>query len=138
MINFVTPLDCRALLDGENWELLRDLVVDVGQPGGKDHIRIKKGFVTDFGSVPGFLQFFVSPQGKSKPAYVLHDWLYRNQPYNQLVCDGLLVDAMECLGVGWLQRNLVYRGLRLGGFVTYNRYTKKLKEQLNETRIQDN
>lgn len=127
MISFVTPLDCRALPDGTNWELLRDLVADVGQPGGKDSIRIKKGFITDFGSVPGWAQVFVSPQGKAKPAYVLHDFLYRNQPYNQLVCDGLLVDAMESLGVSWLQRKLVYRALRVGGWITYNRYTKELR-----------
>lgn len=125
MIHF-SELDVRALPNGSDWELLKDLVADVGKPGGKDSIRIKKGFVTDFGSVPPYLQWIVNPQGKAKSAYVLHDWLYRNQPYNQLVCDGLLVDGMETLGVSWLQRKLVYAGLRIGGFVTYNRYTKLL------------
>lgn len=129
MLTFITPLDCRALPDGIHWELLADLVADIGKKDGKDVIVVPKGFVTDFGSIPKAFQLFVNPQGKSKTGFVLHDFMYQTQERSQLVSDAILNEAMESAGVSWLQRFMVYRGLRLGGWLTWNKYAKINKKK---------
>lgn len=125
MINFVTPLDARALPCGNHWVLLNDFIVDIGELDGKNTVVLPRGFVTDFGSVPQFFWRIVNPQGIAKPAYVLHDWLYNTQEEDQLVADGKLHEGMQCLGVGWFQRWAVYRGLRLGGFLAWNEHSRE-------------
>ena len=44
----------------------------------KEIITIEKGFVTDLCSVPPFLHSFLSNCPDNVKAYVLHDWLYKN------------------------------------------------------------
>jgi len=55
----------------------------------------------------------------------MHDFLYRNQLFTQLVDDALLNEGMIVDGVNWFQRFTVYRGLRLGGWKTWNEYAKQ-------------
>lgn len=129
MLAFLSPLQVEALEDGEQWALLSPLIIDLGLVGVPDLLTIPKGFVTDFGSVPAWIpNWIANPQGKAKRSYVMHDYLYRNQLFTQLVCDALLNEGMIVDGVNWFQRFTVYRGLRLGGWVTYNHYAKLLKE----------
>ena len=129
MLKFKTDLIAKGLLDGIHWELHEPLIVDLGLPGNHDLLKIPVGFITDFGSIPWFIpNWIANPQGKGKRSYVLHDFLYRNQLFTQLVDDALLNEGMISDGVNWFQRFTVYRGLRLGGFVAWNEYAKKLKE----------
>ena len=41
-------------------------------------IVIKRGFVTDLCSVPPFLHSFFSNSQRTLKAYIVHDWLYKN------------------------------------------------------------
>ena len=129
MLTLRTPLDVRALPDGKHWELLKELVIDVGEIDGKDLIRIPKGFITDFGSIPPPFNLVVNPQGKAKPWFVLHDYLYQTQERSQLVVDAMLNEGMTSSEINMFQRFCVYRGLRLGGFITWNKYKRGLKER---------
>ena len=43
-----------------------------------DLIVIKRGFVTDLCSVPPFLHSFFSNSQRTLKAYIVHDWLYKN------------------------------------------------------------
>lgn len=125
MLVFKSPIICEALPDGDNWKIHEPLIIDLGLPNNDDPMVIPKGFITDFGSIPWFIPDWVAnPQGKAKRAFVMHDYLYRNQLFTQLVCDALLNEGMIADGVNWWQRFTVYRGLRLGGWVTWNKYSK--------------
>ena len=129
MLSFKTKLVCEALPDGKYWKLHEPLIVDLGIRGNGDLLIIPKGSISDFGSIPWFIPNWVAnPQGKSKRSYWMHDHLYRTQLFTQLVSDALLNEGMIVDGVNWFQRFTVYRGLRLGGFVAWNEYAKKLKE----------
>ena len=129
MLAFKTPLQCEGLTDGVDWKLIGPLVVDLGLPGFDDFLNIPVGFVTDFGSIPWWIpNWIANPQGKAKRSFVMHDYLYRNQLFTQLVCDALLNEGMIADGVNWFQRFTVYRGIRLGGFVAWNEYAKKAEE----------
>lgn len=115
----VTPLN-----DGINWKLLKSFTYDVGKLGGSDRIKVPRGFKTDFGSAPRFLWGIVSPIGKAIGGFVLHDYLYATQERSRLVSDAILLEAMEICNVNWFQRTLVYRGVRLGGWVSWKAHTK--------------
>jgi len=125
MSSFTDSLVVTPLPDGINWKLMTAFTYDVGELGGSDSIVIPKGFVTDFGSVPRVLWSIVSPIGKCVGAYVLHDWLYFTQERSRFVSDAILLEAMEVLGVNRFQRWLVFRGVRLGGWVAWKQRRKE-------------
>lgn len=132
MLEFKTPLDVRALPDGVHWQLLNPLIIDLGLPNLDDFLEIPVDFVTDFGSIPPWIpDWIANPQGKAKRSYAMHDYLYKNQLFTQLVDDALLNEGMIVDGVNWFQRATVYRGIRLGGWKTWEDYAKKLKESKN-------
>lgn len=78
-------------------------------------ITAPKGFVTDYASVPRGLWNLFPPNGKYAPAAVIHDYLYRRTLLDRKVCDRVLLEAMELLGVSWVTRQLIYRAVRLFG-----------------------
>lgn len=115
MIGFTTPLDVRDLQDGRNFQLLRSLVYLTEVPGTGGVIRVPKGFVTDFASIPRALWSIFPPQGKYSAAAVVHDYTYRRTIWDRSICDAVFLEAMQSLGVGWLTRHLIHRGVRLFG-----------------------
>lgn len=83
-------------------------------------IRVPKGFVTDFGSVPKIYQSIISPIGKSTKAYVVHDFLCgrSNQGFiPRALADELFLEAMRILNVSKIERYLVWAWVRLYGIV---------------------
>lgn len=131
MITFTTPLDCRMVPNHpKNWVILRDLLADYGDVDGKGVARIKRGFVTDFGSVPWIGRLVVSPQGVAKPDYVLHDWNYATQQFSQVVADAMLLEGMAQRGVNVVQRSIVHRALRMFGWLAWNKHARARKKAL--------
>lgn len=128
MARILGDLIVKALPDGRHWELFTPLVYHVGGPYNDDKIEIPAGFITDFGSVPAVLHWIVSPQGKGKGAYVLHDWLYHTGERSRLVSDAILDEALGVCGVSWIQRKLVWRGLRLFGWVAWAGHRRREKK----------
>ena len=90
-------------------------------------LSVPIGIQTDLGSIPQALQNIFPKDGKAMFAYILHDWLYQTTIFSQDVCDEILEDAMKSLGVSWWRRKSVHLGLKLGGFVAYNNYKKRNK-----------
>tara|TARA_R110000851_G_scaffold108030_7_gene228746 strand:- start:643 stop:1020 length:378 start_codon:yes stop_codon:yes gene_type:complete len=86
---------------------------------------IPKGFIFDGASIPKVLRSFVNKDGLWKSS-LLHDFLYRTQPVSRKIADQLFLLQMKIDGVGWIKRHTVYRGLRLGGWVTFNAHKAKL------------
>ena len=125
MSGFLNPIRAEDSEDGVHRKLLEDIVYHVGKSESKDKIVVPAGFVTDGGSVPRPLWGIVSPWGKASKPYILHDWLYHTQDRTRLVSDAVLLEAMEVVGVNWFQRWLIYRGVRLGGWMAWNEHTKE-------------
>jgi len=88
-------------------------------------ISVPVGFKTDLGSIPQVLQAIFPKDGKAVLAYIIHDYLYSTGKYSRSECDDILEEAMERLGVGWGTRFSVREGLRLGGWVAWNRHREK-------------
>lgn len=134
MSGFLNPIRAEDLLDGYHRKLLEDVVYHVGGPDSKDEIRVPAGFEWDGGSVPRIFWNLVDPWGSASKAYLLHDYLYATQDRSRLVSDAILMEAMEVLGVGLIKRKLIYRGVRLGGWVAYNKHRKeRIRRALQET-----
>ena len=87
-------------------------------------IVVPAGFKTDLASIPRGLWNILPPVGGYDKAAVLHDFLYRNAPNNctRSFADGVLNEAMEVSGVGRFTRWAIYAGIRVGGWVVWNRY----------------
>ena len=112
--SFQTPLDVRYI-DGKNWMVLAEFVY----VSPRVTVFIPKGFITDFGSIPRFLWRVLSPTELhiGKPA-VVHDFLYRvpGMAVTRKQADQELREAMTCVGAPAWKRQMVYRGVRLGGW----------------------
>lgn len=94
---------------------MRTLTYATEVPGAENPIRVPRGFVTDFASVPRGLWNLFPPQGKYSAAAVVHDYLYRRTIWDRSICDAVLLEAMQSLGVNWLSRHLIYRAVRVFG-----------------------
>lgn len=114
MSRFLDPLDVTTE-DGITWTVNEPMDYEVGSVGSGERIVVPVGFKSDFGSVPQLFWNIVSPIGHAARAYVLHDYLYTVQIYTRLKTDNILLEALGVLGVNWLQKWLIYRGVRIGG-----------------------
>lgn len=88
------------------------------------NIEVEKDFVTDFASIPRFFRRLISVNGNHRLAAVIHDKLYSvrgklsdDKELTRKECDEWFLEAMEVSKVGWFQRNLMYRAVRVGGWV---------------------
>lgn len=82
-------------------------------------VAVPEGYVTDFASIPGFVQWLISPFGRHSEAAVIHDWLYTlgtpGDAKGRKIADRTFRRALKLVGVGWVRRSLMYRAVRLGG-----------------------
>ena len=99
-----------------------------------DVITVAEGSTTDFASIPRILWSLLSPYGLYGKAAVIHDYLYRlggvvnvaedgmplrMRKFSRSECDQIFYEAMECLGVGWFTRHIMWIGVRVGGYWAY-------------------
>jgi hypothetical protein len=114
---FLLPLDLHYL-DGRAWRLLSAFTF--GSVTLARVIEVPRGFETDFASIPRVLWPWLPPTGRYGKAAVIHDFLYRTLGVaTRAEADQVLGEAMEELGVGWWTRQVIYRGVRLGGRGAY-------------------
>jgi hypothetical protein len=122
--------------DGENGvtaTLTRSLIYET-KAGWR--IIVPRGFVTDFASIPRPLWSVIPPRGKYNRPAIVHDWLYQNAPIDpatkqrcvQAQADYILREACENVDDRFTQRWAIFLGLKVGGFVTWNRYREKEKK----------
>lgn len=91
---------------------------------------VPEAFVTDFASVPRLFQRVLPQRGRYSPAAVAHDWLYWSGTLSKKDADLVLLDLAKRLGVGWVDRQMLYQGVRIGGFVAWNQYRKAEKAKI--------
>lgn len=87
-------------------------------------LTIKKGFKTDYASIPRPVWSILPPVGKYDKAAVVHDFLYRTNGVTRKQADDTMLEAMKVLGVGWWTRTAIHTALRIGGSKAWNKYRK--------------
>ena len=118
MSSFTKPLILKFLdtrKDLFRFELVEPFEYHVGEIGSGDIVSVPQGFRTDFASVPRIFWRIVPPVGLYGKAAVVHDYLYDSRERSRADADKIFLEAMIVLGVPKLQRNLMYRAVRIGG-----------------------
>lgn len=136
MPRFLAPLRIEEI-DGDDrrWRLLERCIYHLTEPDGPEWVCVDPDFVTDFGSIPRLLWWVrgLSPFGRLRRAYVIHDQLYQRpvvqsatgtRPVTRKEADLILLEGCHVLGASWLNRRIIYRGVRLGGWVAWRRYRR--------------
>lgn len=130
MSSFTEPLQTEQ--DGDVHTTSRDLVywTDCDDTRADEplslrcrvHIVVPAGFKTDGASIPRLLwPVFGHPFERYAAAAVLHDSLYRIKTMSRAEADRIFLEAMAVLGVPKWKRNLMYAGVRAGGWWYWNR-----------------
>jgi len=116
---FLTCLDVRVYKSGE-FVLLKPLIFS---SLGAGIIEIPKGFITDFASVPKIVQLLpgFDVNGESRPAAVVHDYLYCVQSVDRNAADHILWEALADLGLNRILARMFWLGVRVGGWMYWNK-----------------
>ena len=82
-------------------------------------VAVPEGYVTDFASIPGLVQWLIQPFGRHSEAAVIHDWLYAlgtpGDGKGRHLADRTFRRALNLVGVGFLRRWIMYLAVRMGG-----------------------
>jgi peptidoglycan hydrolase-like protein with peptidoglycan-binding domain len=113
---YKSPLVVSPFGDGKYWYLREPLTWLAAS--GKT-FEVPKGFVTDFASVPRPIWWLFPPWAKYGNAAVLHDYCYWEQNISRKEADAVILEGMKDLRVSWLTRQLIYRALRLFGWIAW-------------------
>jgi hypothetical protein len=105
------------------WKLSEDLVFDSKVLG--KWIVVNRGFITDLESVPRIPLAWWLFGGIDCASSVVHDFLLEKTETEKEICDKVFLEGLEAEGVPRIQRNLMYRAVRLFG----GRGDGKWKEQ---------
>jgi len=85
-------------------------------------ITVPAGFISDWASVPWYLDGIVPSFGPYAPAAIIHDYLYEvggvlpcGDAFTRKQADDLFLELLAELRVPWWKRSLMYRAVRVGG-----------------------
>lgn len=116
---FSTPLDLRATNPGE-WQVISPLVYT--SKAGDIYI-VPTGMITDLASIPKFLRPAIDRNGLSRPAAVLHDYLYLIGSLSRKQADELFLEALLSCGVSRFIAKGMYLAVRAFGGGRYAEYS---------------
>jgi len=97
-------------------------------------ITVPVGFITDFASIPTLLRSFINPVGRIRPAALVHDYIYsktgilHDRTLTRKECDKEFLKIMKVVKMNWFKSRLAYRGVRIGGWVGWNRRKNELTD----------
>jgi hypothetical protein len=108
----VTPTN-----DGKFWIVTRPFTYRIGSKFSNQIIRVKRGTLTDFASIPKLIRLFMPEWAKFNKAPVLHDVLYREQmimseSISRKRADDVFLEAML----------ISFSPHKIGGFIAYLEY----------------
>ena len=84
-------------------------------------IVVPAGFVTDFASIPRFARWIIDGHSHTRKPAVLHDYLYSIAAGKRKDADLVFRKAMRDTDTPAWKRELAYRAVRIGGWVSWNR-----------------
>ena len=123
MSKFITDLEVELKKGNDKiWVLKSPLIYESDSIG---LIKVPTGFETDFASVPRVPIAFWFYGDTAHRESVIHDYLYKidtKPKYARKIIDSVFLEAMECRMKPWYVKYPMYWGVRLGGWVVYNKY----------------
>ena len=119
MSSFLSDLIVSPMSDGRNWKLRQSFSYHVGSRNSRFVVKVPKGFVTDFASVPQFLWFWIPYWGKYGKAAVIHDRLYQTHETERSIADAIFYEAMLVGGTKKWKARLMYFGVRIVGWLAW-------------------
>lgn len=85
-------------------------------------VEVPAGYVTNFGTIPRFLWWWISP-GELREGAIVHDYMCNEafndddgpiySGYSRWMADAVLYEAMARLGFGWFKRATVFAAVRV-------------------------
>ena len=120
MSQFTDPLIVELV--GKNiWKIDIPFEYHVGIYPSNEIIKVPKGFITNFASVPRALWWLVSPIDNHAKAAVVHDFCYYSKYQNdRKKSDDIFAEALEALGVNKLKIWCMYWSVRLFAWRRWN------------------
>ena len=113
----LTKLLVKDLMNGK-FELFSDYVYKT-----KEYlIKVPKGFVTDYASIPKLLRAIILPYGKHSGASVVHDYLYSKGcelNIERKKADKIFLEILKEEGVNPILARLMYIAVRCFGKTRY-------------------
>jgi hypothetical protein len=119
MSSFTSPLVVSPI-NSRDWKLMRRFTYHVGSKYSRTYIRVPRGFVTDFASVPRIFWSLIPPWGRYGKAAVIHDYLYKENIGSRKSADDIFLEAMEVLKVSVLKRIIMYWAVRIFGYFAWH------------------
>jgi hypothetical protein len=124
---FLDPLVSEAV-PPDNWKLTVRFAYRTLVTGEPLTITVPAGFENDLASIPSLLTWAIPVNGKHRWAAVIHDYLYSKKgilgdrmKFTRKECDLIFLEGMKVMGVSWWKRSSMYRGVRAGGWVAWNK-----------------
>lgn len=99
--------------DMDFWYLSNDMVWTLPRNSGS--VRVPKGFVTDFATIPSTFWSWMPPTGRYGLPAIVHDWLYWDQSVARSQADAIFEAALSDLAVSSFRRFIIYRSVRWFG-----------------------
>lgn len=91
-------------------------------------MRVPKGYLSDFASIPRPFQAIFNAVNDIAPAATAHDYAYSVELFERHIIDRMFYDALRANGVGWLRAQTLYRAVRLGGWTSWPHKPEELAE----------
>ena len=115
--SFKTPLVVEVMPSGKRFKLHYDF--SYYWKRHKVIVKVKRGFETDFASIPQPFHWLISKLGRYNKPAVLHDAAYQgliiSYVFNRADADLLFLDSMVDFGVARWKRTVMYYAVRIGG-----------------------
>ena len=113
----MSKLLVKDLMNGK-FELISDYIYQIEEYS----IRVPKGFVTDYASIPRIFRAIVLPYGKHSGASVVHDYLYSkgcDLDIKRKKADKIFFEILKEEGVNPILARLMYIAVRIFGKIRY-------------------
>ncbi|WNA16170.1 tail assembly chaperone [Xanthomonas phage XaC1] len=118
---FHTKLQVELQDDGSTWKTLQDLVYEDEMEG---FIGVPEAYLTDFASVPRIPVVFDLVGDYGHAAATVHDYLYDHGKITRKEIDKVFHRALLDTGVGKFRSYIMYKGVRLFGFIAFRNARK--------------
>ena len=104
---------------GGNYVLVRPLTWKLSN---NKTISVPVGFTTDLASVPRGFRWLITGHSHTRKPAVVHDYLYAKGYTTRKEADLLFRKGMRDTNTPAWKREAAYLGVRVGGWVSWNRY----------------